>query len=810
MKKTLLFFIISLIGIIAHAQTSMTDDQIKTYVIEEYQNGTSEQEIVTQLLKRGATIQQIKKVRTDLEKQRKALSQNEKNNAKSNDVRLRTPHVPNDNSKKDNKSESLKKSKNDYWTPNNELDVDFENLNLEEEPKDSIQIFGRNIFANKALTFESEINIPIPADYEIGVGDVVIIDIWGASQKTITHTVSPQGEIVVDGYGPINLTGLTVDAANKRVKSTLGKIYDNSDIKLTIGQTKTITVNIMGEVENPGSYTISAFSTVFHALYQAGGTTTLGTLRNIKVYRKNKLISTVDIYDYLLNGNLNGNVRLQSDDVIIVGTYDNLVKVAGMIKRPMCYEMKANESVDDLLKYAGGFTENAFIERIRLTRKERGHLSVYTLDETQRSKFHLINGDSLTIDSVLNRYNNMVEIRGAIKQPGKYQMDGSIKTIKQLIEVAGGVTEDALLNRALLHRRKTDRTIEVMSVDLNQLLAGEIADIQIQNEDELYIHSRTAELNEYELYIYGEVVNPGYYSYADNMTIEDLIITAGGLLDAASLTRIDVARRIRDKETEKSNEIVSHTFTFSIKDGLLIEKDKKAFTLQPYDEVYVRRAPNYIMQEHVQIKGEATFAGTYTISKRNYRLSDLIKAAGGLSSGAYVMGARLERRLTDEELVLQREMLKVLNDSIDKDKLDLKTTKYVGINLEKAMQNPGDDFYDLVLQDGDVLNIPQINNTITISGEVLYPNTIVYQDNKKLSYYINQAGGYTDKAKKNKVYAVNMDGTVTIVKKAKDIKPGARIVVPTKEEREKLNFTQYISIFSTIAMMGSVIATLLK
>ena len=812
MKKLILFFIISFTYItVAQAQSSMTDDQIKTYVIEEYQNGTSEKEIVSQLLKRGASIQQIQKVRDDLEKERKALMQNKDKKNTPNDVRLRNNYTPSTITDK-NKQESTQKNEKFSTTLYSPEDAEFiKDLTTIEEPKeDSINIFGRNIFAQKNLTFESEINIPTPLDYVIGVGDMVIIDVWGASQKSLSYPVSPEGEVVIEGYGPISVKGLTVDEANKRVKATLGKFYENSEVKLTIGQTKTITINIMGEVENPGSYTMSAFSTVFHALYQAGGTTKLGTLRNIKVYRQNKLITTVDVYDYILNGKLTGNVRLQSDDVIIVGTYENLVNASGMVKRPMFYEMKAEESVEQLISYAGGFTEKAFTENVRITRHEKGRMSIYTLNEAQRSNFHLLNGDSLTVDSVLNRYNNMVEIRGAIKQPGKYQMDGNIKTFKELIEIAGGVTEDAMLERALLHRRKKDRTIEVIALNLEKIINGTSADLEIKNEDELYIHSKAAELSEYELYIYGEVVNPGYYQYADHMTIEDLILTAGGLLDAASLTRVDVARRIRDKENEESTEVVSETFTFSIKDGFVVQENEEKFTLQPYDEVYVRRAPNYIMQEHVQIKGEATFAGTYAISKRNYRLSDLIKAAGGLSSGSYIQGARLERKLTEEELLQQKEMMKALNDSIDKDKLEFKTTKYVGINLEKAIENPGDDFYDLVLQDGDILNIPQINNTITISGEVLYPNTIVYQDNKKLKYYINQAGGYTEKAKKSKVYAINMDGTVTIVKKASDIKPGARIVVPTKEERQKLNFTQYISIFSTIAMMGSVIATLLK
>ena len=788
---TILF---SLTGLLLFAQTSMTEGQIKEFVITEYQKGTSEQEIVTQLLKKGATIQQIQDVRAKLEQQRKKLQGNQPQQGVQS-IRMRTPKV---DTKKKNVGEW------DFTPDSLEWNFDMQ----PEEKEDSIKIFGRNIFANKTLSFESEINIATPSDNILGAGDVVIIDVWGASQKTLDCVVSPEGEIVIEGCGPISLVGLSAAEATKRVNAVLGKFYENSTIKLTVGQTKSITVNVMGEVENPGTYTLSAFSTVFHALYQAGGTTLIGTLRDIKVYRQNKLVTTVDIYDYLLNGKQTGNIRLQSDDVIIVGTYTNLVQAEGMVKRPMYYEMKGDETAVDLLHYAGGFTDKASTSNLRITRKENGKLSVYTLNEQQRTSFVMKNGDQLTVDSVLNRYNNMVEIRGAIKQPGKYQMDGSIKTIKQLVAAAGGLSEDALKGRALLHRRKEDRSIEMIAVNLEAILEGRAADIAIQNEDELYIHSREMEMKELELYIYGEVVNPGIYDFAENMSVEDLILTAGGLLDAASLTRIDVARRIRDNVSGESSEVVSEAYTFTIKEGLLVEGEAN-FTLQPFDEVYVRKSPNYIAQEHVLIKGETTYPGSYAITKRNYRLSDLIKAAGGLTIGAYIEGARLERKLTEEELQQQRELLKVLNDSVDVQKLELKATKYVGINLKAAMENPENDFYDVVLQDGDVINIPQMNNTVTIRGEVLYPNTVVYQNNMKLKHYIEQAGGYTDKAKKN-VYAVNMDGTVTIVKKAKDIKPGAQIVVPTKEERAKLNFTQYISVFTTIAMMGSVIATLLK
>mgnify|MGYP002747145998 FL=1 len=479
-----------------------------------------------------------------------------------------------------------------------ELDLD-ENLSfilpdsLEMYEREMLQIdqnkkkvFGRDIFNNKKLSFESEMNIATPSDYLLGPGDAVYVDVWGASQKQFESTVSPEGVINIEGYGPINVNGLTVAQANQRLRSTLGSRFGGSQIKLTVGQTKTITVNVMGEVKTPGTYTVSAFATVFHALYMAGGVNDIGTLRSIKVLRKGRLVSTVDIYDYILNGKLTGNIRLTSDDVIYVDTYDCLVNISGKVKRPMFYEMKKTESVNTLIKYAGGFTGDAFSDNITLIRKAGGTMSIYSLNEFERGKFQLQDADSVWVDSVLDRYKNLVEIRGAVMRPGKYQMDGNISTLRQLIQTAGGLTEDAISTRGIIHRYRADRTLEVKNFNVGELMQHKEADVPLQNEDAVFIPSRKDTNEELLLTINGEVRYPGSYQYAENSSIESLILQAGGLTDKASVAKVDIARRFRDKKAVSSGEQVAQFFSFSLKDGFIIDGTPD-FVLQPFDEVYV-------------------------------------------------------------------------------------------------------------------------------------------------------------------------------------------------------------------------------
>lgn len=671
-------------------------------------------------------------------------------------------------------------------------------------------IFGHDIFNNKKLTFEPEMNIATPSDYRLGPGDAVFIDIWGASQKSISSTVSPEGEIDIEGFGPIQVSGLTVAQANSRLKATIGSRYSGSNIKLSVGQTKTISVNVMGAVETPGTYTLSAFSTVFHALYMAGGVSEIGSLRDIRVFRNGRQISTVDIYDYILNGKLSGNIKLSSGDIIIVNPYECLVNITGKIKRPMFYEMKKNESVATLLKYAGGFAGDAYTKNLRLVRKAGGVKSVYTIDEFERTSFQLMDEDSVFVDSTLNRYSNMVEIKGAVFRPGMYQVDGNISTVRQLIERAGGMTEDAVTTRGIMHRMTKERSLQAVSLDLKGIMEHTSPDVSLQNEDVIYIPSNRERKLQRFLKITGEVQHPGEFDYAEGTTLEDLILRAGGLTDAASLIKIEVSRRIRNASATKAPLFVAKNYSFEMKDGFVVTGEP-GFVLEPYDEIYVRKSPGYVGQEHVLVDGEVTFAGTYVLTRKNYRLSDLINAAGGINEQAYIGGAKLIRKMSEEEKKRYQTILTgaLKNDSLTS-KLQVGDERYIGIDLAGAIAHPGSEQWDVVLQDGDHLIIPQQNNTVSINGEVLYPNTVTYKDGASLDYYIDQAGGYGEKARKKRVFAIQMNGTVTRVKSAKDILPGCEIIVPMKKERKRMTFSEIMSLGSITATLGAVIATLVK
>lgn len=815
------------------AQSSMTDEQVMQYVLKESQKGTSQSEIVANLMKQGVSIDQIQRLKNKYSKQNDGsvmgaqdlvgasrLRQNKadsKTQLKGNNMRKGTQNKVDLSTMSEYQRKQYMESQQSQYLDGlgfvlPDSAAMFDEIMNPKEDKNKKKIFGHDIFNKKELSFETDMNIPAPDDYQLGAGDLVFIDVSGASQMSFNGEVSPEGVLFVEGYGPITVGGLTLAQANVQAKKVLGRYFAGSKITLTVGQTKNITVNVMGEVNMPGTYTLSAFASVFHALYMAGGANEIGTLRNIKVYRNNRLVSTVDIYDYILNGKLSGNIRLASNDVIVVGPYESLVQIAGKVKRPMYYEMRPTESVSTLLKYSGGFTGDAYQDQVRLIRTNSGRKEVFSIDEFQMGTFKLADGDSLFVDSVLDRYANMVEVKGAVFRPGMYQVGGNVSTVRQLVEQAGGLSEDAFLARAVMHRRKADRTLEVIQVPIKEIMNHEAPDITLKNEDVLFIPSLQDSQDEKTLSIFGEVYYPGVYSFAENTTIEDLVLQAGGLKDAASIVKVDVSRRIRDAKAQEASTVVAETFTLELKDGFVID-GQAGFKLQPFDEVFVRKSPGYVEQKHITIEGEVAFAGTYTLTNKGERLSDLVKMAGGLTPGAYPKGARLIRTLSEAERMKQQSLKKfiVSKDSAEIKKFDLNTIRYVGINLDKAIENEGSEEWDLVLQDGDRLIIPQYSNTVTINGEVMYPNSVSYMPGKGLDYYINQAGGFSAKARKRKVFAVNMNGTVTRVRKAKDIQPGCEIVVPTKEDKKRaVSLGEILSIGTTAAALGTMISTLVK
>ena len=823
---------------------SMSDDQVVKYVMEQQEKGKDQQYIVSQLLQRGVTVEQLRRIRKKYEAEQQqpgALDLTGSTQDKSGKSRLRTE-------KEKRLDERQKKSGNmirsrremlesgEKTVRQEQLDeeigfMDIDSLIYYQKyfEEDETQVFGRNIFYNEMLTFEPSLNIPTPASYRLGAGDAVIIDVWGASQVTYEKTVSPDGTVTLEDIGPLSLAGMTVAEANEYVKKQLARFYSGSNVTLTVGEVRSVQVQVMGEVMVPGTYTLSALSTAFNALYAAGGINNIGTLRDIKVYRGGRILSTIDVYDYILNGNTKGNVRLEDNDVIVVGPYDCLVNIRGKVKRPMFYEMKESESVASILDYAGGFAGDAYTNNIRLVRKSGREYSVYTVGEFDMNGFLLKDGDSLYVDSVIPRFSNVAEVRGAVFHPGQYQMDGSIKTVRQLIKAADGLREDAFLKRAVMHRQKEDLTMEALSVDIEGIMAGTTPDIPLRNNDILFIPSAVEMKGEQTLTIEGEVNFPGIYQYAESTTIEDLVLQAGGLTEAASMARVDVFRRIKNPDAVQDDEKLAETFSFSLRDGLALG-DGQDFHLQPYDEVFVRKSPAYSEQRNVKISGAVNFEGEYAMDNKDYRLSDLVEAAGGLSSLAYAKGARLQRTLTDEEkqqretsmknsqIQLYEESLRseraydmAKADSILNMRLDLGDTYPVAINLERAMQNPGGDD-DVRLREGDELVVPQFSNTVKISGEVMYPISLNYEKGKSLKYYIKRAGGFADRAHKSHVYAIYMNGSVQQLgrRASKDIQPGCEIVVPTKPQRDKMTPQEMMTIGTSTASIATMIATLVN
>ena len=856
MKKFIIFsLMLFMVSSMAMAQSSsMTDDQVMSFVVKEHNSGTSNSQIVTKLMQRGVDISQIRRVRARYEREAKQGGlENMSGKASATPSRLRANNgkTREDYAKNTNPSTSTPNAthqdvtnrsnyrvsaestdnsdKDEYMAIQNEMSSMYPDV----EPKEkSTKVFGRDIFNNKSLTFEPNMNIATPQNYRLGPGDAVIIDIYGASQKTIQDTVSPDGTVTIEGYGPVSISGLTVSQANARLRGTVGSRYSSSKIRLTVGQTKTIMVNVMGEVKAPGTYTLSAFATVFHALYMAGGINDLGTLRNIKVYRNNRLVTVVDIYDYILNGKLTGNVRLADNDVIVVGPYDCLVNITGKVKRPMFYEMKKNESINSLLKYAGSFTGDAYKKSVRVNRKTGREYSVYNVEEFDFASFRIADGDSVTVEPILNRYANTVEVRGAVFRPGMYNLGEQVNSVRSLIEHAEGLTEDAFKARAVMHRMKTDRSLEVVSVDVEGIMSGKVADIPLKENDVLFIPTRQDKMNERTITIRGEVLFPGTYKYADNETIEDFVLQAGGLTDKASVVNVNVSRRVSDAKALRPDSLIAQTYTLSLKDGFVID-GTPGFILMPFDEVFIRKSPGYTEQQNVTIEGEVLFAGAYTLTKRNARLSDLFKKAGGSTKEAYLKGARLIRKANDTEKARMEAVLKMQREQQQKNLLQLAASSNsgsnlqqvaesaknadlekfnvpdeypVGIDLSEAIKHPGSD-EDLVLREGDRLVVPQYNGTVKINGAVMYANTVGYEKGKRASYYIDQAGGFASDAVKNKAYIIYMNGKVAKVSHGAKVQPGCEIVVPAKLKR-KMSVAETMSLGTSMSSIAAMIATI--
>lgn len=772
---------------------SMSDAQVLQYVKDGMQQGKDQRQLATELARRGVTREQAERV--------KKLYESENQTTESTVGTVKAEDRLREQTKEDDATV------------------------LEQQPEEltSDQVFGRNIFNTRNLTFEPSVNLATPPNYRLGPGDEVIIDIWGANQNSIKSKISPDGYINIQNIGLVYLNGMTVDEANEFLKKELNKIYSGVDsstptsqIKLTLGNTRTIQINVMGEVVQPGTYALSSFSTVFHALYRAGGVNDLGSLRNVQLVRGGKKVAVVDVYDFIMKGKTQDDIRLQEGDVVLVPPYEALVQINGKVKRPMRYEMKKNESLLTLLRYAGDFTADAYTQAVRVVRQNGKEYQVATVDKNDYSAFQLRDGDVLTVDAILDRFENKLEIRGAVYRPGIYQLGGEVQTVRQLVNKAEGLMGDAFLNRAVLYRERENLTHEVLQIDIQGIMNNTVPDVPLCKNDILYIPS-IHDLKEWgPVSITGEVANPGEFPYADNMTLEDLVIQAGGLKDAASVVRVDVSRRIKDPKGENSTGEIAQLFTFALKDGFVID-GKPGFTLEPYDQVFVRRSPAYSEQLNVSVQGEVNYSGTYTLNSKSERLSDLVRKAGGVTKFGYVKGAKLQRRANAAEKARMAEVIRMIQretgiQNLDSLNIRVEDTFTVGIDLEEALAAPGTDA-DVVLREGDVLTVPEYDNTVKIAGAVMYPNTVVYTEGDSFKDYLSQAGGYANNAKKRSAFIVYMNGQVAEVKGSgrKQIEPGCQIIVPAKMKKQNIaNILGTVSSFSTIAMTIATIANLIS
>ena len=821
-KLILILFLCGFFGS-AFAQ-SMSDAQILQYVMQQKKLGKAESDIAQELLKKGATLEQIQKMRQKYASQLEKTGMGQTADKAIGDATDRMRKNNGALREADPKAQQMRQqqmmmNRPDGWLYGDEMSMyqSSDSLYFDKPQEGGKKVFGRDIFNNKRLTFEPVMNIATPQNYVLGPGDQLIIDVYGDTQKSEQLTVSPDGDVNVPDYGPVHVAGLSVSAAQSKVRSKLGTYYASSDIRVTVGQTRTISVNVMGEVKAPGTYSLSAFATVFHALYMAGGISDLGTLRSIKVFRQGRQISSVDVYEFILNGRLAGNVRLQDNDVVQVGPYESIVDITGRVKRPMAYELRKNESLSTLLKYSGGFANDAYKKSLRVLRKNGRMKSVFNVEEFEMSDFKMFDGDSVNVDSIIDRFENMVEVKGAVFRPGMYNLGEKVHSVRSLIENADGLTEEAMVSRAVMRRMKPNRTQEVVSIDLKGIMEGTSADVPLENEDILFIPTMAEHQNLRTLTIDGEVIFPGVYEYAEKMTVEDLILQAGGLTDKASTAKVDVARRMIDPTATTSTMDIAKTFSFSINPGFEFDGDK-SFTLEPFDVVSVRRSPVSAEPFTVRVEGEIAFQGSYTLQHKNQRLSDVVKEAGGIIPGAYVRGARLIRTMNEDErarmqdvIAMARQSASGAKDSISLDQLALQTTYSVGIHLDEAIANPGCD-EDIELQDGDRLIIPRYNRTIRISGDVQKPNTVAFKDKKNYKYYVEQAGGFGRRARKSHAYILYQNGTIAKASKG-TIEPGCEIIVPTKGPKDNSTLTQWLGIGTSMASLATMfvsIANLIK
>jgi protein involved in polysaccharide export with SLBB domain len=689
------------------------------------------------------------------------------------------------------------------------------------------KVFGSELFNNPRLSFEPNLKMATPLNYQIGPDDELLIDIFGFSEQSYQLKVSPEGHVRIPNLGPLQVLGLTVDQAQQKIRNQLVKLYPRiasgeTSVSVNLGSIRNIKVIILGEVNLPGTYSLPSLATVFNALYSSGGPNLNGSFRNIKVYRGNKLLVKIDMYDFLINGNSKGNISLKDQDVIKVEPYDARVELKGFVKREGFYEMLPKENLNNLLAFAGGFTPNAYTNRIKVIRNTGTQKSVADIDKVAFGTFKPQNGDVFTIDSTLSRFENRISIEGAVFRPGYFSLEGN-STLMKLIQNAEGLKEDAFLSRATILRKKEDNTLEILSVDLQSMMS-EKGDIALKREDKVTIASKIEMKEAMSITINGPVMKPGKYDFAENMHIEDLIILAGGLKESASLINIQVAQRSFDIDRLNSNGEISKVFNFSINKEL--KNDSKSnYILNPNDVVTIYTQPGYQVQKQVLISGEVLYPGVYVLAKGNERISDIVKRSGGITANGFVEGAVLIRPKANtlvDKIVKENkwDALKKLSKDTSKVAEEIeseieKKIDIVGIDLVKILKKPGSKG-DLFLIENDILEIPSVQQTVLVSGQVLYPVRLQYEGRRGFKKYVSMAGGFSSQAMKRRAYIVYANGTAQdtknflFFKKYPKVKPGSEIVIPVKETRKGVSVLEVVTIATSLTSMLLIISTLTR
>jgi len=682
------------------------------------------------------------------------------------------------------------------------------------ETRSGLQVFGNSLFRDRAISFEPSINIPTPVDYTLGVGDEIVINIWGAAEANYQLTINPEGVVRIPNLGPIQLDGLSILDARIRILNRLQNIYSglrpdqpetaNTFAEVSLGNVRSIKVTIMGEVSQPGTYTLSSLSTVFNALYAAGGPTDSGTFRNIQIIRGLNVVATLDIYDFLVYGDQSDNIRLRDQDVIKIDPYINKIQLSGEVKRPGIFELKKGETLANLIEYSAGFTEQAFTRRLVLRRTTDIQRTISDVNWPEGSDMVLRGGDVLHVGQLLERFDNRVEIRGAVFRGGEYELTEGM-TLTDLIAKAEGLREDAYMQRGVITRMGDGLRIESIAFSMADIQDGVSRDILLTRDDIVRISSLFDLQEEYTIQVNGAVNSSGEFDFRENLTLSDAIFLADGFRESAAPYRVEVARRMTGLDRFSKGDQLAERFEFEVDTNLQFREGDEDFVLKPFDQIFIRRQPNYREQQSVVIQGEVNFPGNYVLEKRNARISDLISWSGGLSDYAYPEGASLTRRQDrTEEAVLELdradEFVQIRQNGNNK----------VGIRLIDILRNPGGP-HDLKLVEGDILEIPQRMQTVRVAGEVLFPVNIRYDSGMSLRDAVNRAGGFTERARRSRAYVVYANGEVDRSKRIlffrnhPKVEPGSTIVIPREEDREQMTTQERVMIYSTIISLAAIV-----